>query len=76
MAGELNSILTALKSAPQRPSDLSRLCQSRKAVITSIYRLRNRGHEIVLIPAGNRKNEGTYHLTKLAGDLRPWSYPE
>lgn len=70
----LDAVLAALKASPSTLTDLRPLCNSRHAVAQIIYRLRNLGHEIVLIPGGTRKAEGKYYLRRLAGDLRDWTY--
>lgn len=74
MAGALAAVLSALKAAPCTTSDLRPHCNSRPAVTTAIYRLREKGHDIITVPSGTRKGEATYHLRRLAGDLRDWDY--
>jgi hypothetical protein len=74
MAGQLNAVLEALKLTPSTASELRRHCTSRKAVITAIYRLREQGHDIITVPAGTRNGEATFHLRRLANDLRDWTY--
>lgn len=71
---KLNGILEMLKSGPVSAADIRTVgfAASSRAAVTSIYRLRNLGHDIITLPPGNRRGETRFRLVRLAGDLRDY----